>query len=147
MDNLMSVMSVEEAKKACEKIALEYGYEQQSRQLIEEMSELTQAVCKEQRVANTGWPLPDLENLMVARGRILEEIADVQIMLWQITFLLQRLNGAEKNTSEDLARIITRKIRRQFDRIEERRAERELADRADEERKRDESDEQIEPDY
>lgn len=58
-------------------IADEHGYEYQSRQLIEEMAELTQAINKHWRNANE-----DTFN------HIVEEIADVEICLVQIKYLL-----------------------------------------------------------
>ena len=67
-------------------IADHYGYEPQSRQLIEEMAELTQAINKLWRkkgnVQNTDKTTDEcLHN-------VFEEIADVEIMLEQVKHLL-----------------------------------------------------------
>lgn len=54
-----------------------YGYELQSNQLIEEMAELTQAISKYRR-----------DNSKANFDNIIEEIADVEVMLHQIKHLL-----------------------------------------------------------
>lgn len=66
-------------------IANHYGYESQSNQLIEELSELTQAICKKKRVANKFSTYDEMEE---ANDNLIEEIADVEIMLEQIKYLL-----------------------------------------------------------
>ena len=80
-------------------IAEHYGYEAQSRQCIEEMAELMQAINKLWRSIGHGQLTEKsfkecLENLT-------EEMADVQIMLWQIEYLL----SAEKKLNRQLKRI------------------------------------------
>lgn len=84
----------------CCNIAGHYGYDSQSRQLIEEMAELTHAInrhwrngCGKETEAN-----------------VIEEIADVEICLLQIKFLLQC--GTKVQQVQDI------KIKRQLDRIE-----------------------------
>ena len=90
-------------------IAEHYGYEAQSRQCIEEMAELMQAINKLWRSIGHGQLTEKsfkecLENLT-------EEMADVQIMLWQMEYLL--LSGQEVN------QMIEKKLDRQLKRIEE----------------------------
>lgn len=63
-------------------IANYYGYVVQSNQLVEECAELIQAVSKYRRAVGCPSKAVALENL-------LEEIADVEIMLEQIKYLLQ----------------------------------------------------------
>lgn len=58
-------------------IADEYGYENQSMQLIEEMAELTQAINKYRRYGT-----------YEKKCQIIEEIADTSIMLEQVSYLL-----------------------------------------------------------
>lgn len=72
-------------------IADHYGIENQKKKLIEEMGELIQAVCKD-----------DLPG-------IIEECADVKIMLHQIAYLL----GISKNVSW----AMEQKVERQLERI------------------------------
>lgn len=66
-----------------------YGYEAQSNQLVEECAELIQAVSKYHRaVAGLGQPVAE-EKKAVALENLIEEIADVEIMLEQVKYLLQ----------------------------------------------------------
>jgi NTP pyrophosphatase (non-canonical NTP hydrolase) len=90
--------------EAIVKIADTYGYDAQSRQLIEEMAELTQAINKAWRMGN------DFDNLLVQKRNIKEEIADVMIMLEQMKYLLNIYE-------DDIETIINRKILRQLERI------------------------------
>ena len=70
-------------------IAKYYGYEAQSSQLVEECAELIQAVNKYRRaVLGVGQPVADHKRA-VALNNLIEEIADVEIMLGQVKYLLQ----------------------------------------------------------
>jgi NTP pyrophosphatase (non-canonical NTP hydrolase) len=74
---------------AIKQIADKYGYDAQSRQLIEECAELTQAV-------NKLWRLEQVKNrtvtqdidLSFAKEHLVEELADVSIMVEQMLYLL-----------------------------------------------------------
>lgn len=79
-------------------IADHYGYESQSKMLVEEMAELTKEISKNWR---------GKDNILY----IAEEIADVEIMLSQIKYLL----GIEEPV-EDWKKV---KISRQIKRMEE----------------------------
>ena len=71
------------------KVADYYGYEAQSNQLVEECAELIQAVSKYRR-AVLGNGQPTAKGIKeVALENIIEEIADVEVMLEQIKYLLQ----------------------------------------------------------
>lgn len=88
-------------------IADHYGYEPQSRQLIEEMAELTVAINKAWRKTfDTVDKIPNMDD----EERIEEEIADVEIMLSQIKYLLGVRDG-------ELYQIIKSKLDRQIERI------------------------------
>lgn len=89
-------------------IADHYGYESQSRQLIEELSELIQAVCKHNRVFD-GKQLSESSECP-EKDAITEEIADVEIMIAQIKYLL----GVDE---DELSQIIESKLDRQIERI------------------------------
>lgn len=66
-----------------------YGYEAQSNQLVEECAELIQAVNKYRRaVIGVGQPVAK-EKQVVALENLIEEIADVELMLEQVKYLLQ----------------------------------------------------------
>ena len=76
------------------KIADYYGYDNQSRQLIEEMAELTQAINKyyRKRAGKELVPEPENDRELYSSpewSHITEEIADVYIMLEQIRYLLR----------------------------------------------------------
>lgn len=96
-------------KTQLHEIALRYGYEPQSRQLIEEMAELTVAINKFWRANQKPATDETLEKMRAARSNIIEEIADVGIMLEQITYLL--------DAHEDVQEITEEKIKRQLERI------------------------------
>ena len=80
------------------RIAEHYGLRVQMRQLVEEMAELTQVICKSERY--------DLETV---RDHLVEELADVDVVLSQVKYLLGD-NAFEKIRNE--------KIERQLKRIE-----------------------------
>lgn len=84
--------------KDLSRIAEHYGLRVQMRQLIEEMAELTQVICKSERY--------DLETV---RDHLVEEVVDVDIVLSQVKYLLG------DNAFE---RIRKEKIERQLKRIE-----------------------------
>lgn len=103
----------EETKQKIQKIAQTYGYDAQSRQCIEEMAELTQAINKFWRkVLYCGKAeQPNGEKYITINqtyDNLVEEIADVQIMLWQLEYLL----------ACDVDCIIQQKLDRQIGRIE-----------------------------
>ena len=96
------------------KIAEHYGYDAQSRQLIEEMAELTKALNKFWRknlLCGEVKLTPELlERLKETEEfeNIVEEVADVQIMLNQIIYLLDM----------DISEMMDFKLQRQMERIE-----------------------------
>ncbi|MBS6763142.1 MAG: hypothetical protein KH304_06105 [Clostridium sp.] len=88
-------------------IAEKYGYEPQSRQCIEEMAELIQAINKLYRKRNFGG---NSQEVAEAHAGVLEEISDVLIMIWQLKVLL----GIEEG---ELQEKINAKLDRQLERI------------------------------
>ena len=111
----------EETKQKIQRIATEYGYDAQSRQCIEEMAELMQAISKFWRkqlkcglftfeeVKNFGEGIASFSELKSTDGykNLIEELADVQIMLLQLEYLL----------NADISIIIQQKLDRQMERI------------------------------
>lgn len=87
-------------------IADHYGYEPQSRQLIEEMSELTVAINKYWRSKNYGG---SIEKTTDAEKKVIEEMADVHIMLLQLRYLL--------DCDDYLLDVMDEKLDRQIERI------------------------------
>ena len=99
-------------KEAIKKIADTYGYDAQSRQLIEEMAELMVAVNKYHRKINTPLLSPsDYLELQHYIFNITEEMADTIIMIEQIKHLLTI-------TDKNVDHIIEQKLNRQLERIE-----------------------------
>lgn len=93
------------------KNAEHYGYEAQSNQLVEECAELIQAVNKYRRaVEGLGEPVSE-DKKAIALDNLIEEIADVEIMLEQVKYLL-------KIPEEDLLAYKQFKINRTKERIE-----------------------------
>lgn len=81
-----------------------YGYESQSRQLIEEMAELTQAINKRWRAVmcnSQTWKNKAQEN-------IIEEIADVELCIEQIKLFLNCHTAVEKVKDFKVNRALTR---------------------------------------
>lgn len=102
----------EETKQKIQKIASHYGYEPQSRQCIEEMAELTQAINKfwrkqldfgKRTVLDVPIGTPEEEHIK-------EEIADVIITIENVKYLL-----AIKDA--DIDKIIEQKVEREMERM------------------------------
>jgi hypothetical protein len=91
----------EEQKAICHKIADHYGYEHQRIKAVEEMAELIQQISK----------------TVVDRGDfncfLLEEYADVFIMMEQMQYLLGKLS-----IHSEIDRYINMKLYRQLERME-----------------------------
>ena len=96
-----------------QKIADAYGYDAQSRQCIEEMAELTQAINKFWRKDLKCGQLTTLEVPIGSPQElsIIEEIADVEICITQMKYLLAI-------REEDINKVIEQKLDRQLERIE-----------------------------
>jgi len=93
-------------------IANHYGYESQSRQCIEELAELTQAINKFWRAKENLIKTGKARELVEAERNIVEEIADVSIMIAQ----LQDLLGID---DERVMGIVDMKLDREIMRIKE----------------------------
>ena len=110
-----------------QRIADYYGYEAQSRQLIEEMAELTKAINKLWRCENG---LTDQRVYMLPEVRrsthldsVIEEIADVEICLEYVKYLLDI-------ALEDVDEVKKAKIERELNRIAERELDKRNFERA-----------------
>ena len=98
--------------EAIKKIDDTYGYDAQSRQLIEEMAELTVAINKYWRkyLKCGNFDMFDTLKGSSEEDAIIEEIADVEICLSQLKFLL----GIRPY---EIDQIIEQKLNRQLERI------------------------------
>ena len=97
-------------KDKISEIANYYGFPKQSRQLSEECAELIQAVNKYYRFGSSKDTSTDDSNMLIQN--IVEEIADVEIMLDQMKILLDISNEAVEGVKE-------KKVNRQLERIEQ----------------------------
>lgn len=88
-------------------IADKLGYKEQSMQLIEEMAELTQAISKYRRYN-------DIEKLL----NLIEELADVNIVLEQVIYLLSKKIKDEMN--DDLLKYFNDNIEYKINRTKKR---------------------------
>lgn len=86
------------------KIANHYGVQKQCIQSMEECGELIQAIAKVQRSSGQ-------DDIIRAKNHLYEEIADVNIMIEQLKYLLQ-LSGIRINNE------MNNKLDRQIERIE-----------------------------
>lgn len=111
--------------KDLKKIAEHYGYEAQSRQLIEEMAELTAAInrlhrAEKKQLISYDTPETEITELNMnqyairagAYEDVVHEIADVEVCLKQVKYLMEI-------DKDKLKRIRDAQIARQLKRIEE----------------------------
>ncbi len=70
------------------RIADAYGYGLQSRQCMEEMGKLAQALNKHYKFVNA-LPFGGVDMACESRSCVIDELADVQIMLWQMSYFLR----------------------------------------------------------
>lgn len=96
-----------EQREVTDFIANYYGFSEQKEQLNEEMAELCVALNKFKRYAISN----DYEERL---NEVIEEIADVTIMLEQIKHLL-------KISDDTVSLVIYQKLKRQLDRIKQER--------------------------
>lgn len=103
--------------EAIKKIAENNGFEKVSRQLMEECSKMTVEISEYRRAK---WKMENAKGELekqrygyiscVKKGNVIEEIADVTIMLEQIKYLLSI-------SDTDIDQIIEQKLNRQLERI------------------------------
>ena len=100
-------------REAINLIANKYGYELQSRQCIEELSELIQAICKDKRkrtaTSNNSEIIKSISKFSETGSHVIEEIADVEIMLEQLKLLM--------DCSDEVKKVKISKINRQLERL------------------------------
>lgn len=89
-------------------IAGHYGLEVQMQQLIEEMGELTQAICKHFRMQGQGQPVSKDLSLSLVEGNLVEELADVKLVLDQVIYLLSCASQVQVVMEQKTKRTIER---------------------------------------
>lgn len=96
-------------KEKIDYAAERFGFKATSNQLIEEMSELTKALCKMNRFNGLGMPPAKEITETKLLGDIIEELADVMVTLEQIIHLM--------DADIYIADIIEFKMKRTYDRM------------------------------
>lgn len=96
-------------KEKIDHAAEQFGEEAISNQLIEEMAELTKALCKLNRFKGVGMPPAKEHTEATLIDDIIEELADVTVTLEQMIHLM----GAEPYIAE----IVDFKVKRTYDRM------------------------------
>ena len=96
------------------KVADHYGLEVQMQQLIEEMAELTQAICKYFRIHGQGQAVSKKLSSYDIEQNLVEELADVKLVLDQVVFLLA--------CEDEVQEVMKQKVNRCIERIGEQNA-------------------------
>ena len=91
-----------------------YGLEVQMQQLIEEMSELTKAICKHFRIDGQGQHVSKNLTRYEIEQNLVEELADVKLVLDQVIHLME--------CEDQVQQVMKQKIERTFERIGEQNA-------------------------
>ena len=92
-------MTVEQENEIFEDALYYFGYNHQATKAIEEMSELTKALCKERRTQLV--PGKHAE----AHANVIEEIADVAIMLKQLLIMFDKDGEIQKEVDYKINRL------------------------------------------
>ena len=93
------------------KIAEHFGEAVQMQQLVEEMSELTKAICKYARLNGQGQPVADSVTEETVEANLVEEMADVKLVLEQVIYLHGCKGEVENVITEKIAKV-TERIRK-----------------------------------
>lgn len=97
-------LKTEKRDAAYRRIISEYGADPQIDVAIEEMSELIKALLKLRRVHKKG----DCESHLECRKAIIDELADVSIMIRQMEILFQAEEETDKRIDTKIARQLKR---------------------------------------
>lgn len=87
------------------RIADYFGEAVQMQQLVEEMSELTKAICKYARLNGQGQPVADSVTEETVEANLVEEMADVKLVLEQVIYLHGCKDEVEKVITEKIAKV------------------------------------------
>lgn len=99
----------DKVKEKIDYAAERFGFEATSNQLIEEMAELTKALCKLNRLKGVGMPPAKEHTEATLTDDIIEELADVIVTLEQMIHLM--------DADIYIADIIEFKMKRTYDRM------------------------------
>ena len=86
-------------------IAEHYGFDSRAQQLIEEMAELTKAICKQFRINGKGEPVRNMSAEEI-EDNLIEELADVRLMLGQVIYLMDCEDEVENIEKQKTTRTL-----------------------------------------
>lgn len=101
------MIDINELERKLQEIADHYGFEAQANQVMEECGELIQAIAKYNRTKGNGYDTP-LTSAGAIAG-VVEELADVQLVVCQLVYLL--------GCGDEVLEITDAKTDRQLERI------------------------------
>lgn len=101
------MVNTNELERKLREIADYYGFEAQANQVIEECGELIQAIAKYNRTKGNGYDTPVTSAAAITK--IVEELADVQLVVCQLVYLLK--------CGDEVLEITNEKADRQLGRI------------------------------
>ncbi len=101
------MININELERKLQEIADYYGFEAQTNQVMEECGELIQAVAKYNRTKGNGYDTPVTTD--TARANLIEELADVQLVVCQLVYLME--------CGDEVIEITDAKADRQLERI------------------------------
>ena len=84
-------------------LAEHYGFDNQAQQLIEEMAELTKAICKVFRMNGKGQPVRNMSTEEI-EDNFIEELADVRLVLGQVIYLMDCEDEVENIEKQKITR-------------------------------------------
>lgn len=84
-------------------MAEHYGFDNQAQQLIEEMAELTKAICKQFRIIGKGKPVRNMSAEEI-EDNLIEELADVRLVLGQVIYLMDCVDEVENIEKQKITR-------------------------------------------
>ena len=87
------------------RIADYFGEAVQMQQLVEEMSELTKAICKYARLNGQGQPVADSVTEETVEANLVEEMADVKLVLEQVIYLHRCKEEVENVIAEKIVKV------------------------------------------
>ncbi len=121
-------MEIMDIIRATQSIADEYGYEAQSRQLIEEMAKLTQAINKDWRIYQKFGRTKDqsyFPEIDEAHSNLVDALADVYITWFEVAHLIGafKVKNFDDSSTSETDEAITEKLGQQIERLQKKRLE------------------------
>lgn len=104
-DNYKNMLAEYMKRDPRHRIAEYYDFYIQAQQLIEEMAELTKAICKQFRIEGQGQPVRNMSVDEIERN-LIEELADVRLVLGQVIYLMDCEDEVENIEKQKITRTL-----------------------------------------